>query len=308
MWSEGALGGASGGAHPAPDDGLAAARTVYDAPRAARPWGRKVSAYLWTKSVSAGTALVASIAVLAGAAAGGPIIGVVVPIVSLAFLAITAALLVLDLKRPERFLFILTKPNWRSWLVLGTVILMLFGTAMTAWLAAGLTGRYGALPSLAPIVALLAAGAAGYSAFLFAQAEGRDFWQSPLVLPHLLVAALVAGAATMVVVHALMWRGLAGVFYLLVLGVSLAGLALVHLAEHGGRHAGADAARAARLVTHGPWRAWYWGGAVAAGIVAPLALLRAGGDLTLVAAGLALVGLWIYEEIWVAAGQAVPLS
>ena len=37
-----------------------------------------------------------------------------------------------------------------------------------------------------PLV-LLALGAAGYSAFLFAQAEGRDFWQSPLVLPHLLV-------------------------------------------------------------------------------------------------------------------------
>src|SRR4029450_5210022 len=46
-------------------------------------------------------------------------------------------------------------------------------------------------------VILLALAAAGYSAFLFGQAEGRDFWQSPMVLPHLVVAALVAGSAVL---------------------------------------------------------------------------------------------------------------
>jgi Ni/Fe-hydrogenase subunit HybB-like protein len=38
---------------------------------------------------------------------------------------------------------------------------------------------------------------AGYTAFLFGQAEGRDFWQSPLLLPILLVQALVAGTAAL---------------------------------------------------------------------------------------------------------------
>ena len=49
---------------------------------------------------------------------------------------------------------------------------------------------------------LLALATAGYSAFLFGQAEGRDFWQSPLLLPHLMVAAMLAGAAMLVLVGA----------------------------------------------------------------------------------------------------------
>jgi hypothetical protein len=47
---------------------------------------------------------------------------------------------------------------------------------------------------------VVASHAAGYSAFLFGQAEGRDFWQSPAVLPHLVFAALVAGTATLLLV------------------------------------------------------------------------------------------------------------
>ena len=47
-----------------------------------------------------------------------------------------------------------------------------------------------------PAVICGAAGA-GYTAFLFGQAEGRDFWQSPLLLPILLVQALLAGSAAL---------------------------------------------------------------------------------------------------------------
>jgi uncharacterized membrane protein len=45
--------------------------------------------------------------------------------------------------------------------------------------------------------------------------------------------------------------------------------------------------------------------------VAPLLLLAlfpAAGALGLIAALLALVGLWIYEDIWIKAGQSIPLS
>ena len=169
-------------------------RPVYDAPHAVRPWGWKVSAYLWTKSIAAGALLVAA---FAGSDAWGALFTRVAPAVSLVFLALTTALLIMDLKRPERFAYILLKPNWRSWLVWGAWILMAFGAAGAAWLAAGMTGRSDLLQlALIPTV-LLALGTAGYSALLFGQAEGRDFWQSPLVLPHLIIAAVVAGAAAL---------------------------------------------------------------------------------------------------------------
>ena len=48
----------------------AMARPVYDAPHAVRPWGWKVGAYLWTKSIAAGSLLLAALGVLLGSATG----------------------------------------------------------------------------------------------------------------------------------------------------------------------------------------------------------------------------------------------
>src|SRR5262245_29073951 len=180
-----------------PLDLLRLARTVYDVAHPAAPWGRKVSTYLWTKSIAAGALLVAGLGTAVGAANAGPITGVIAPSLTLLFLAATAALLVADLKRPERFLYILTRPNPRSWLVLGGWLLLALGAVAAAWLVAGRTGHLPALKVLALPAVLAAGAAAGYSALLFGQCEGRDFWQSPLLLLHLLVAALAAGSAVL---------------------------------------------------------------------------------------------------------------
>ncbi|HEU5322335.1 MAG TPA: 4Fe-4S dicluster domain-containing protein, partial [Methylomirabilota bacterium] len=248
------------------DGGGAPSRPVYDAPHAVRPWGAKVSGYLWTKSVAAGALLVAAAGLRLGEAGGGALSGVAAPLVALAFLAITSALLVADLKRPDRFHYILLRGNPRSWLVWGAWILVAYGLVAAAWLALGLAGRPDALRALAVPALLLAAAAAGYSAFLFGQAEGRDFWQSPLHLPHLLAAAVVAGAASLLVVHVLFGRGTwgpesTGVERLrVVLAGGLAAHAGVLALDLFGAHAGVDVARAARLITAGAFRLRFWGG------------------------------------------------
>src|SRR4029450_6321252 len=102
-----------------PLDLRALARTVYDVAHPARPWGGKVSAYLWTKSVSAGSLLVAGLGMLSGLAAGNVLAGRAAPLIALVFLALTTGLLIADLKRPERFLYLLFKPNCGSGLALG---------------------------------------------------------------------------------------------------------------------------------------------------------------------------------------------
>ena len=95
-------------------------------------------------------------------------------------------------------------------------------------------------------------------------------------------------------------------------GLLLAGLGvnlLLVVAEHVTPHSNPDAATASRLITDGPWRTAFWGGAVVAGTHLPAALLLIGGPLpTALAALLALLGLYLYEDCWVKAGQAVPLS
>ncbi|PYN45473.1 MAG: 4Fe-4S ferredoxin [Candidatus Rokuibacteriota bacterium] len=284
-------------------------RPVYDAPHQVRPWGWKVATYLWTKSIAAGALLVGALR-----PGEGGLFGVGAPVISLFFLVITTALLVSDLKRPDRFAFILFKPNWRSWLVWGAWILMAFGGVGVTWLVAGLTGRAELQSAVVVPAVLLALATAGYSAFLFGQAEGRDFWQSPLVLPHLIVAAVAAGAAALSVMGATWPRqGIAGTALWPLLFLALIAHGFLLGLEVFNRHAVHDAALAARLIWRGAYRARFWGGVVLGGVFLPLALLLAGAawratSLGALGALVALAGLWLWEDLWVKAGQAVPLS
>src|SRR5262249_9758015 len=67
------------------------------------------------------------------------------------------------------------------------------------------------------------------------------------------------------------------------------------------RHAVHDATLAARLIRRGSYRARFWIGVALGGVVLPTALSALG-------AALGLAGLWLWEDVWVKAGQSVPLS
>ena len=177
------------------------------------------------------------------------------------------------------------------------------------WLLAALADDATLVRILALPALLLAVATAGYSAFLFGQAEGRDFWQSPLLLPQLLVGAEVAGAAALLVVAFFARVNVEELWWLSVtMASALALQAIVLVAELCAGHANADAARAARLISRGPWRTPFWAGVIAVGTVLPIVLVWPNPYSAVLGALLALVGLWIYEDLWLKAGQAVPLS
>jgi hypothetical protein len=96
-----------------------------------------------------------------------------------------------------------------------------------------------------------------------------------------------------------------------VLALALVGQALLLVAELGGNHANLDVARAARLITRGHYSGRFWTMVIGIGIVVPVTLAvlwPAGGLYGTIAALLALAGLWAYEDVWVKAGQSIPLS
>src|SRR5207245_7814912 len=100
----------------------------------------------------------------------GPISTILSPVIALVALGLTSLLLIFDLKRPDRFYYLLTKPNFRSWLVIGAYILMGFGALCVAWLLCGVF--LGEVPEVLMYgTAILAASSACYSAFLFRQAK-----------------------------------------------------------------------------------------------------------------------------------------
>jgi len=287
-----------------------ATREVYDVPHIT-PWGKKIAFYLWTKSISAGVLLLSALFLNMGFEQDGPVLSLVSPMVSLIFLAATMALLVLDLKKPGRFIYIFTKPNLNSWLVLGGYVLTIFGILQAAWLALILTGN-GIHPLLVWATATFAVASAGYSAFLFAQARGRDFWQSPLLFWHLLVQAIAAGAATLTLIGSVLgvtlplfsWLG-----HLLVISLCLS-LAMT-FGELFMKHGAEDAVRAGELLLRGRLKKSFWLLVVGLGTIVPIVLVLwpiSSLIPNIAAALLALFGLWMYEHLWVRAGQALPLS
>jgi Fe-S-cluster-containing dehydrogenase component/formate-dependent nitrite reductase membrane component NrfD len=291
----------------------ALAREVYDVPHPT-PWGWKIAAYLWTKAIATGVLLVAAILPSLAGASAATLLNVVGPVVALACLATTLALLTFDLKRPERFFYLITKPNFRSWLVIGTYFLLGYGALGAAWLLYGILGS--SVPSIVQcFAAAFAMASACYSAFLFAQAKGRDLWQSPFFLWHLLVQALVAGSGVILIAGFLM-DAAAGIIRptVLVLLISLIISLAMNLGEITLPRGSEDARIAVRVLINGRLSPRFWGLVVGTGLVAPIILaalvlvsaLSIG--FAVVAAILALAGLWWFEEIWVKAGQSVPLS
>ncbi|WP_419848877.1 4Fe-4S dicluster domain-containing protein [Candidatus Poriferisocius sp.] len=299
--------------HPTADlggDGVVA-RTAYTTAHE-MTWKAKVSSYLVTKAVAAGMMMVAALLVLLGHGGEQAAVGVVPPVVAGVFLALTAVLLVGDLKRPERFYYLITRGNRRSWLVKGAAVLGGFAAVSAAWFVAGAVESEGALQVLAAPAALLGLATAGYTAFLFAQCEGRDLWQSPLVLPTLLAQAVVAGGAGYAVMElavdgpapvAVQWVLLAGV-------LATAMLVAAELLGRGTPHVEAAVAAMAR----GRYARQFWIGGVALGLVVPAVLVAvslavdSGPVLAAVAGICAVAGMWCYEDSFVRAGQSVPLS
>ncbi len=258
-------------------------REVYDVAHD-EPWGWRVWLYLWTKSIAAG---------VVGVPAALGAIGLVPASIGLAMTVLTTLLLIFDLKRPERFWYMLVRPNFRSWLVWGGLILGLFSAFCAAALGAELA--HIAIPLWARIVGIaLAAATAGYSAFLFNQARGRNFWQSPMLLWQLLVEAALCGAATLL----LFQRGTA---LTCILGTSIVLQLAFIFGELLERRSNVDVRKASQYILRKPT---FWAIVVAGSAVA-LALLA----LTpVVAAVIALAGALEYGRLWIKAGQSVKLS
>ncbi len=297
-------------AHGHGDPGIVA-RTAYTTAHKTT-WDTKVSGYLVTKAIAGGIMMLAALMIVLGHADEQAAVGVVPPIVAGIFLALTGGLLVGDLKQPKRFYYLLTRSNFDSWLVKGAYVLSGFAALSGVWFLLGALDAGDALRFIAVPTALFGAATAGYTAFLFGQCEGRDLWQTPLLLPLLLARAVTAGAAAYAILdlvmdipsHRAVWWSLLG-------GVSaIAFLSWVELQSHGSRHV----EMAVHDMTKGAQRQWFRGGVVV-GMLLPgaLAILALAADVsTPIVAALAgiaaLAGMFLSETAFIRAGQSVPLS
>ncbi len=283
------------------------ARRTYDAPQKGTLWGWQVAAYMWTKSIAAGAVMVPLVAGLFFSTIVVGALSTVGVVLGLIFLAATGALLAGDLDQPKRFIYVLLRPQWKSWLVRGAYIITAYAASLVLWLALALGQRSSAL--LDVLIVVLAVATAIYTAFLFAQAKSRDFWQSPLLGVHMLIHAWLAGGAVFLLglpfSQSTEWVQFVRTLVVIAILARLACDAI----ELASTHSTADARLTVQMIVRGRYRRIYWWGVVATGALVPLAFLTILPTWATPVSGLAiLVGIYLSEHVWVRAPQRIPLS
>ena len=262
-------------------------------------WGWHVAAYLVTKGIAAGAAVLAPFAAALGLTGFG--YDYFPEFLALVFILITNALLVDDLTRPTKFFRMVTRPNWDSWLVKGGVVLTVFSMLVTAGLGLRLLGMDAAADGLRYAESVVGLATAGYTAFLFAQCKGRDLWEGKLLLPHLLVQAALCGSVCF-----LPFAGDKAMPLAFIAAVSAVLHGLFALKERYGKHPTDNARQAAAfldVVRLGSTRPFRDGLIIGVGITVLAAFAAPA-----VAFIPALVGLYMYKWAYVRAAQLPPLS
>jgi Fe-S-cluster-containing dehydrogenase component/formate-dependent nitrite reductase membrane component NrfD len=288
-------------------------RVDYDSPHK-QPWGFDLVLYLLMKGISTGALFIAGILWMMGERTA--LTTIAAPLIASLFAAATAAVLVKDLERPERFLYILTRPNWRSWMARGAFILTGHGAICGLWLLAGLLGWHTLISILVPFALLAALAATSYTGFLFAQGLARDLWQGTHSAIDLIAQAAAEGSAALLIASLLAGHSVEAIHFL---GWTLGVASAVHLLILVFEHLLTPSATlhhelAVRAIVKGAYSKLFWFGALGLGGVVPLLLVAFSGiigfPLTLLVptAVIALAGGMAWEYIWVEAGQSVPLS
>lgn len=288
------------------------ARRVYDTPNKGILWGWEVSGYVVTKAISAGAFLIPFLAYLFGWAAPSETTQWWGYGLGLGFLAATGLLLVMDLDQPKRFLYVLLRPHWGSWLVKGGYSITVYGGLLTLMAVALYFGWDAIRPVIGGITAVMAVVVAVYTAFLFSQAKGRDFWQSPTLALHMLVHSLMAGAAAFAIIALFTEVSTTWTTYLTyMLYGSIAFNLLVLLFELTTTHPTVDARRTVEMITKGRYASRFYGGTLLIGNIIPVILLAisGGNPVMLALTGAAVIlGIYFTEQIWVEAPQRIPLT
>ena len=277
------------------------ARRVYDSPSKGVLWGWEVPAYVWTKAIATGTFLMMAVWSLinGGLDKTSEMTGLVTTLV---FMGLTGGLLVKDIDRPDRFLYVLLRPQWKSWLVRGAYIITVFGGLVSLklldnYLQLGFDWLW--IPGI-----VFAGLGAVYTAFLFNQARARDLWQTPIQSAiHMLVHAFMAGSVVMMIIapETMGWMTNTLLWGIILNIVIMAKEILIP-------HDTPDIKKAIQLMTKGYYSNMFWTGIVIGNIFPFIMLIVLTGSMILVAGGLAIIGIFLTEFVRIRVPQMIPLS
>ena len=281
-------------------------------------WHWELPAYLVTKSIAGGLFMLLSLGSMVNLFTFDSVTFLATGFTAMVFMLITVILLIKDLSQPRRFLNILLRPQWKSWVARGAFILIGFtvvaglwwlieGAAHLNWLSSDIASSLRSV--FAWITLPLALFSVIYTAFLLGQAEGRDMWQTPLLPFQLLSQSAMVASGVFIALS--MFMQFSSELSSFLSNTFLASLVINLVFTLAGKfampHPSEVSLLASREMSHGKFRNHFWWGGIGLGHAVPLALFVVPGVLPL--AGLAaVIGLFFYEYAFVMAPQHIPNS
>ena len=236
-------------------------------------------------------------------------------LVSIVFIHVFLLFTLADLHQPFRMWHIFFHPNWTSAITVG------------AWMATAFVGLLFLLAFLTFIkkdnaafdktltwVTILAIPVTLYTAGLLSQCTARELWQMPAESAQMILAALLAGSATMILLAGSKLDSNAKRLLGSVLGLSALMSFILYMAEYvfGPMKAEEVAATLEYIKGDGPYTVMFWLGQWIAYLLPMLLILLSRASqkesLLKLAAILALAGLWLVKHVWLMIPQLLPMS
>ena len=291
-----------------------------------KAWHWPVAAYMTSKAIASGVYLMLCSAVMSGFIALGGVWSMLLEAIVVCAMIATGVLLCVDLERPDRFLRVIVRPQWRSWLARGAYLILGFGGMVSLLLGVNIGSmisvntlqiaqKYLEQPNVSLMLSLctipLAVGVAVYTAFLFRQAKGRVMWQKQTLPLHMGVQALIGGASTCILLNCVFER-LDNLYMLsvsvLVIGLVISG-AIICVGHIFDRTMVTEVRIANQHWLNGKYRYWFWIGGIALGHLTPIMVVFSKSDFVGVVCALsAICGLYCYEYGFILCAQEVPNS
>lgn len=276
-------------------------------------WGWIITMNMWAKSIGTGIIFLAFYLLKKHPEQTG-FIRFPVVVISIVFIHIFLFFTVIDLHQMFRFWHIFFHPHFNSAITIGAwmataFVGLLFGMAYFIYLKKD-EAMY---DKLLGWTVLLAVPVTLYTAGLMAQSTARELWQMPTESAQMILAALLAGSATMLLLGGNKFSDAVKKDIAIVLGLSAAAAFILYMAELIlGPMKAEEVAAVLTYVKGGEYTVMFWIGQVMAFIV-PMALVclslkNQSYYLLKIAAVSALIGLWVSKHVWLVIPQLLPMS
>jgi len=276
-------------------------------------WGWIITMNMWAKSVGTGIIFL-TFFLLKKYPEQTSFIRFPVVAVSIVFIHIFLFFTVIDLHQMFRFWHIFFYPHLTSAITIGAwmataFVGLLFGMAYAIYMKKD-EALY---DKLLGWTTLLAVPVTLYTAGLMAESTARELWQMPTEAAQMILAALLAGSATMILLGGNKFSDSVKKDLGIVLGLSAAAAFILYMSEYiFGAMKAEEVAAVLEYVKGGEYTVMFWIGQVMAFLV-PMALVclsikNQSYYLLKIAAVSALVGLWVSKHVWLVIPQLLPMS